>query len=158
MNQRSLIYLLAFIVTIGSVATNIYIPALPVVREYFGSTVAQVQATFSIALLTFAIGMLFWGWLWGPAGALLSVPILAATKIVLENIPDLAWIAELADPRDDNQSGRHLEAAASERVGLGLGAHERKRRKHAAHATLPGFPLKRGGSGSADSARHGGES
>ena len=104
------------------------------------------------------IGMLFWGWLWGPAGALLSVPILAATKIVLENIPDLAWIAELADPRDDNQSGRHLEAAASERVGLGLGAHERKRRKHAAHATLPGFPLKRGGSGSADSARHGGES
>ena len=61
MNQRSLIYLLAFIVTIGSVATNIYIPALPVVREYFDSTVAQAQATFSIALLTFAIGMLFWG-------------------------------------------------------------------------------------------------
>ena len=61
MSQRSLIYLLAFIVTIGSVATNIYIPALPVVRAEFGATVAQVQATFSIALLTFAIGMLFWG-------------------------------------------------------------------------------------------------
>ena len=61
MNQRSLIYLLAFIVTIGSVATNIYIPALPVVREYFDATVAQAQATFSIALLTFAVGMLFWG-------------------------------------------------------------------------------------------------
>ena len=89
------------------------------------------------------VGMLFWGWLWGPAGALLSVPILAATKIVLENIPDLAWIAELADPRSDAQPGPQLEAAASERVGLGLGAHERKRRKNAALATLPGFPLKR---------------
>ena len=61
MNQRSLIYLLAFIVTIGSVATNIYLPALPVVREHFGSSVAQAQATFSVALLTFAIGMFFWG-------------------------------------------------------------------------------------------------
>ena len=55
MNQRSLIYLLAFIVTIGSVATNLYLPALPIVREYFGSTVAQVQATFSIALLTLSL-------------------------------------------------------------------------------------------------------
>jgi Zn-dependent protease with chaperone function len=103
------------------------------------------------------VGMLFWGWLWGPAGALLSVPILAATKIVLENIPDLAWIAELADPRSDDASGPHLEAAASERVGLGLGAHERKRRKHAAHSTLPGFPLKRQGSGPVNPARPGGE-
>jgi AI-2 transport protein TqsA len=89
------------------------------------------------------VGMLFWGWLWGPAGALLSVPILAATKIVLENIPDLAWIAELADPRGDPPPGPQLEAAASERVGLGLGAHERKRRRNAALATMPGFPIKR---------------
>ena len=61
MKPRSLIFLLAFIVTIGSVATNLYIPALPAVRAYFGASVAQVQATFSVALLTFALGMLFWG-------------------------------------------------------------------------------------------------
>ena len=90
------------------------------------------------------VAMLFWGWLWGPAGALLSVPILAATKIVLENIPDLAWIAELADSRSDAGQGPKLEAAASERVGLGLGAHERSRRHpHPRPATIPGFPLKR---------------
>lgn len=103
------------------------------------------------------VGMLFWGWLWGPAGALLSVPILAATKIVLENIPDLAWIAELADPRSDGQQGPRLEAAASERVGLGLGAHERARRKRAALATMPGFPLKRPSSPDAPLPRTGGE-
>lgn len=61
LSDRALILLLSFIVTIGSVATNIYIPALPAVREHFGASVGEVQATFSIALLTFAVGMLFWG-------------------------------------------------------------------------------------------------
>jgi len=54
---------------------------------------------------------------------------------------NLAWIAELADPRNDGRQGPRLAAAASERIGLGLGAHERARRS-AARATLPGFPLK----------------
>jgi DHA1 family bicyclomycin/chloramphenicol resistance-like MFS transporter len=61
LNPRALIPLLAFVVTVGSVATNIYIPALPAVRDYFGASVAQVQATFSVALLTYATGMLCWG-------------------------------------------------------------------------------------------------
>ena len=61
MSDRALIWLLSFIVAIGSVATNIYIPALPAVRVDFGATVGAVQATFSVALLTFAVGMLFWG-------------------------------------------------------------------------------------------------
>ncbi|HEX5650855.1 MAG TPA: multidrug effflux MFS transporter [Steroidobacteraceae bacterium] len=61
LSERALILLLSFIVTIGSVATNIYIPALPAVRDHFGATVGEVQATFSVALLTFAVGMLFWG-------------------------------------------------------------------------------------------------
>jgi len=61
LSDRRLLLLLAFIVAVGSVATNLYIPALPAVREYFGASVAQVQATFSVALVTFAIGILTWG-------------------------------------------------------------------------------------------------
>ena len=96
MKPRSLIYLLAFIVTTGSVATNLYIPALPVVREYFGSTVAQAQATFSIALLTFAIGMLFWGPFADRHGRrraiLAGVGLMAAGSLVCLFAPSLAWL------------------------------------------------------------------
>jgi AI-2 transport protein TqsA len=90
------------------------------------------------------IGMLFWGWLWGPAGALLSVPILAATKIVLENIPDLAWIAELADLRvKTTETATTTAVPGRERVGFGLGAQERPRRDNSALQTMPGFVVRR---------------
>jgi AI-2 transport protein TqsA len=91
------------------------------------------------------IGMLFWGWLWGPAGALLSVPILAATKIVLENIPDLAWIAELADlnAKPGEKSVVAELTSTRERVGFGLGAHDRPRKSVGPLETLPGFPMRR---------------
>ncbi|HEX7374403.1 MAG TPA: multidrug effflux MFS transporter [Steroidobacteraceae bacterium] len=61
MSDRALLLLLAVIVAVGSIATNLYIPALPAVREHFGADVVHVQATFSVSLITFAIGMLAWG-------------------------------------------------------------------------------------------------
>jgi predicted PurR-regulated permease PerM len=89
------------------------------------------------------VGMLFWGWVWGPAGALLSVPILAATKIVLENIPDLAWMSELADLKVKTDAGTVATPLSStrERVGFGLGAKERPRRNSVLQ-TMPGFPAR----------------
>ncbi|MGD9285532.1 MAG: AI-2E family transporter, partial [Desulfobacterales bacterium] len=35
------------------------------------------------------LSLLFWGWLWGFVGALISIPIAAAIKIVCENIKTL---------------------------------------------------------------------
>lgn len=96
MNQRSLIHLLAFVVTIGSVATNIYLPALPVVQAYFGASVAQVQGTFSVALLTFAIGMFFWGPFadrYGRRQAILAgVGLMAAGSLLCLAAPSLGWL------------------------------------------------------------------
>lgn len=40
------------------------------------------------------IFLMFWGWIWGVAGALLAVPILAILKIVCDHIEPLAFIGE----------------------------------------------------------------
>jgi predicted PurR-regulated permease PerM len=40
------------------------------------------------------IFLMFWGWIWGVAGALLAVPILATIKIVCDHITPLAPIGE----------------------------------------------------------------
>lgn len=37
--------------------------------------------------------LVFWGWVWGPVGMLLSVPLTVAIKIMLEGSDDLRWIA-----------------------------------------------------------------
>jgi len=59
--DRGLVVLLAAVAALGPVATNLYLPALPAVREHFGASVAEVQATFSVSLVMFAFGILAWG-------------------------------------------------------------------------------------------------
>lgn len=59
--DRALIVLLAAVATLGPIATNLYLPALPAVREHFDASVAEVQATFSVSLVMFAFGILAWG-------------------------------------------------------------------------------------------------
>jgi len=61
LSNRALLALLACVTALGPISTNLYIPVLPEIRDYFQASVAQVQATFSISLVTFALGMLFWG-------------------------------------------------------------------------------------------------
>ena len=41
------------------------------------------------------ISLLFWGWLWGVWGMLLSVPIIVIVKVVSEHVEPLQPVAEL---------------------------------------------------------------
>lgn len=50
-----------------------------------------------LSTLVVVLSLVFWGWLWGPVGALLSVPLTMMVKIMLENTKDLRWIAVLLD-------------------------------------------------------------
>ncbi|MBN1606402.1 MAG: AI-2E family transporter [Polyangiaceae bacterium] len=49
------------------------------------------------------VSIVFWGWLLGPSGALLSVPLTMGVKIVLAHTEDLRWLAVLLGPGE----GRH---------------------------------------------------
>lgn len=54
--------------------------------------------SLSLSPLIVLVSMFIWGWLLGPIGALLSVPLTLIAKIVLWNTSDLHWVAVLLGP------------------------------------------------------------
>ena len=68
-----------------------------------------------LSTLVVVLSLVFWGWLWGPVGALLSVPLTMVAKIMTENTKDLKWVAVLLDknpPQDGSaESGAPTDAA-----------------------------------------------
>ncbi|MAT47826.1 MAG: hypothetical protein CMO35_10425 [Verrucomicrobiaceae bacterium] len=80
---------------------------------------------FGISTLVVIISVMFWGWVWGPVGMFLAVPIMMMLKVILENSYEFRWIAvaiskekgELAD--DEKELKEAVEAAES--VGLAEG-------------------------------------
>jgi len=45
------------------------------------------------------LSLVVWGWIWGPAGMLLSVPLTMIVKILLEHSEEFQWVAILMDNR-----------------------------------------------------------
>lgn len=56
---------------------------------------------FGIATSVVLLSVLLWGWVWGPVGMFLAVPISVLTKLALENSRDLYWVAAIID--DDTE-------------------------------------------------------
>lgn len=50
---------------------------------------------FGIATSVVLLAVLFWGWVWGPIGMLLAVPITVLIKLACENSRDLSWVATI---------------------------------------------------------------
>jgi predicted PurR-regulated permease PerM len=77
-----------------------------VVNTLFGNILEPnlMGRRLGLSTLVVILSLLFWGWTWGPLGALLSVPLTVVVKIWLENTQDLRWVAVLLDkapPRPD---------------------------------------------------------
>ena len=50
---------------------------------------------FTLNPVVIFVSLIFWTWLWGVPGALLSVPILVAIKIICDRVPSLSAVSEL---------------------------------------------------------------
>jgi AI-2 transport protein TqsA len=70
-----------------------------VVNTVFGNIIEPnlMGRRLGLSPLVVMLSLLFWGWTWGPVGALLSVPLTMVLKIWLENTRDLRWVAVLLD-------------------------------------------------------------
>lgn len=79
----------AFIVTGGYIAINFAIGN--------GIEPLFLGRQFGIATSVVLLSVLLWGWIWGPLGMLIAVPITVLVKLALKNSPDLSWVALIID-------------------------------------------------------------
>jgi AI-2 transport protein TqsA len=114
-----LAFLLNYIPALGSILAAIPPVLLAIVQPELGLgsvlAVAIVFLSINITLGNFLepwimgrglgmsplvvfLSLIFWGWVWGPVGMIVSVPLTMIIKIMLENSEDLRWIAVLLGP------------------------------------------------------------
>lgn len=107
-----LAFILNYIPTLGSIIAAIPAVLLSVVQYGWGMAVGVAAVYLAINLvmgsfveprvmgkglglstLVVFLSLLFWGWVLGPVGMVLSVPLTVTVKIALESRQDTAWIA-----------------------------------------------------------------
>jgi predicted PurR-regulated permease PerM len=73
-----------------------------------------------ISPLVVFVGLVFWGWILGPVGMLLSVPLTMTLKLALESDADTRWVAILLGSERDAQHWlerrTRAESAPAEKV------------------------------------------
>lgn len=92
---------LAGYLVIGTVLGNLVEPTL-------------LGKRLGMSTLVVFLSLIFWGWLWGPVGMLLSVPLTGTIKILLERSESFSWLATLLDSSNPRGAAPAGAAAAGE--------------------------------------------
>lgn len=110
-----LAFMLNFIPTVGSIAATIppillgliqidstgnylfFIILLIATQFIWGNVIEPLMMGSSVALntVTVILGLVVWGYIWGVAGMLLSVPLIVLARVILAQIPDADMIVKL---------------------------------------------------------------
>lgn len=109
-----LAFLLNFIPTLGSILAAIPAVLLALVQlgvgealltgagflfvNIFMGNIVEPRAMgrgLNLSALVVFLSLVFWGWVLGPVGMLLSIPLTMTVKIALENFDDTRWLATI---------------------------------------------------------------
>lgn len=67
---------------------------------------------FGISTVVVIVSVLFWGWLWGPVGMFLAIPLTMVFKMMLDNSDDFRWISIAMGKADEEE---YFDALIEER-------------------------------------------
>lgn len=64
------------------------------INNFLGNFIEPILVgrRFGISTLVVVISVMFWGWVWGPLGMLLAVPLTMTVKVFLDGSEELRWI------------------------------------------------------------------
>ena len=65
------------------------------ITTFLGNFVAPIMMghRFGLSTLVVIVSVMFWGWVWGPIGMFLAVPVMMMLKVILENSYEFRWLA-----------------------------------------------------------------
>lgn len=74
-----------------------YFLALTSVQVIFGTILEPIfmGKSFSINVITVLVMLMFWGYIWGVPGLIMSIPVTVFIKIILEQFPKTQFLAEI---------------------------------------------------------------
>ena len=83
----------AFLVAVVYIAVNVLIGSFLEPR-FMGKGLG-------LSTLVVFVSLIFWGWVLGPVGMLLSVPLTITVKLALDSSPETVWLGHLLGPLDE---------------------------------------------------------
>ena len=87
--------ILAFIMPEGGAASATLVAGgFLLINNLLGNFIEPmiVGKRFGISTLVVVISVMFWGWVWGPFGMLLAVPLTMTLKVFLDGSNELRWL------------------------------------------------------------------
>ncbi|PIT73485.1 MFS transporter [Limnohabitans sp. G3-2] len=96
MSPQLIVLLLALLLGLQPVTTDLYLPALPAITQGFGAGMGQAQLTLTALLLAFGLSQLVWGPLSDRFGRrpilLVGMGAYTLASIACALAPDMAWL------------------------------------------------------------------
>jgi predicted PurR-regulated permease PerM len=97
-----LLTLFAFVELDPTSTLLFFILTITLIQVVFGSILEPIfmGKSFSINVIAILVSLMFWGYIWGVPGLIMSIPITVFLKIIFEQFPQTKLFATLLDGSD----------------------------------------------------------